>query len=719
MADIKIPIRSAASPQAQALVRSPELPAPRPTFLRVCRVWCLGLVFFGYGPAFTYGWLTWLLNEHQWFWTYLMYFTLVPLVGGICVIALPYWWYRPIHQALTEWAKGGSVDRKRCVMVYARAINLPLWVARGAFAAALIGYLVGTCVVHWQAQQPFIEMIPKTLPAIPLVGGMMGAFCYFGTARALQPVLAWCSVQLRHARPLQRVSLATKFLTTSCVLAIAALCLLQPAAYRLGQVIVEEQLQDRAREQLQLSVYRMGMFERPKDKLAVLQKSSLGGHGYVFVTDAQGRIVSPHPQAYADVSQEHFYKLNTHLLSQQGSWVDRVRQHRVVAFVRVANPPWTIFSISLPDDFASPLHHFVQFSLIAMLEVLFVVILFGRYYTKSITTPLAELTQAVRRIAEHDDFSQHVPVTTNDELSEVARSFNRMVEQLQTSKVDLEDYTRRLERSTQELSVLNQEMEDLLRVVSHDLRAPLINIQGFSKRLEPLMQETVRALDQITGTSRDDGLREQVEQLKAGLQARFAESLRFISKGVEKMDTLLSLLLAISRVGRKADPIEPHDLNAIVDDVLTIFAHQLQEHAIQVIRHSLPQGVPCRRNEINQVFSNLLSNAIHYMGASHQRFIEIGATPYDDRVECFVKDTGIGISPEDQDRIFQMFTRLQAIDAPGEGIGLAYVKKILRSHGGKIWVVSQRGQGSTFFFTLPMRPAFPGDLRAQPVRARG
>jgi signal transduction histidine kinase len=167
------------------------------------------------------------------------------------------------------------------------------------------------------------------------------------------------------------------------------------------------------------------------------------------------------------------------------------------------------------------------------------------------------------------------------------------------------------------------------------------------------------------------------------------------------MDTLLSSLLAISRVGRKADPIQLNDLDDILEDVLATFDHQIKESSNQIIRHPLPRRLLCRRTEINQVLSNLVSNAINYMGPTGQRFIEIGATEHDDRVECFVRDTGIGIRPEDQERVFQMFTRLQAVDVPGEGVGLAYVKKILRSHGGRIWVVSSLGQGSTFVFTLP------------------
>ena len=170
---------------------APAPPTPRQTLVRLRQAWLGALFLFGYGPAFIYGWSTWLLNDYQWFWTYLMYFTLVPVVGGCGVVVLPLWWYRPIHKALEDWTAGRPVDRQRCLLVYERALQLPEWVAVSTFGSALIGYLLGTAIVHWKASQPWIETIPKTLPAIPLVGGMMGAFCYFGTSRAMPPVMAW------------------------------------------------------------------------------------------------------------------------------------------------------------------------------------------------------------------------------------------------------------------------------------------------------------------------------------------------------------------------------------------------------------------------------------------------------------------------------------------------------------------------------------------------
>ena len=673
-------------------------PPPRRILLGLLRVWLVGLLVFGYGPALTYGWLVWLLNEEQWRWASLMYLTEVPLVGGVCALLLPWRWYRPIHRALMGWRAGRPRRFEEGASVYARALRLPGWVAWAALAAAASGYLIGTGVVHWQANQPWIEMVPKTLPAIPLVAGMMGAFCYFGTARTLQPVIVWCSLQWPSLQPEPRGSLASKFLATTCVLCVASVSLLQPAAYTLGQVTTERHLLDQALTRLQVVATQWPRTFPSSASHMLLQDAALGAHGYALIVDETGRILNRHPRGYATLAQERFHALPRYFHGDRGAWVDRVGTHRVVAFLRPAGVSWTALSVSFPDDFALPLQQFIRWSWLVILEILFVVVLFGRYFTRGITAPLAALTQMTQRIAEHGDLSQQVPVTTDDELGELARSFNRMVARLQSSKASLEDHAKQLERTTQNLSALNQELEDLLHVVSHDLRAPLINIQGFSKRLEPLMQETLRALEEA-GTA--PAMPERLAVFKERIHPQVIEALKFISTGVERMDRLLASLLAVSRAGRAVDALQPHDLNEIVTDVLMTFHHQLTQRGIRVVRHALPHRVLCRRDELAQVFSNLISNAVSYMGPSRAPLIEIGGTAAGEQVECFVRDTGIGIDAKDHERIFQMFTRLQAVEAAGEGVGLAYVKKILRCYGGRIWVVSQPGQGSTFTFTLP------------------
>jgi len=687
------------------------LPTAHRTLLRLIRVCIIGLLVFGFGPAAAYGWLTWLLDEGQWRLTLLVYVVEVPAIGGLSLMVIPWLWYRHIHNQFKRWESGEMPTRASIALVYEQALELPVKVALIALMGAAVGYTLGALIVYQMAKQPLIEAA-KVLPAIVLVGGLSGAFCYFGVGGALRPIVIWCSRNLRHVRPVRQVSLAAKFLSTTYIIVMATLCLLHPATYTLGQVITEDLLQHLALSQLRLTSQRVvpsllpwseSLAARNASLRTVLRAAHVGEHGYVFAADEAGRIVTPHPLGYSNVEQESFRKSLAAAPETEGNWVERRGEHRTVSFLKLATPPWTLVSVAYPSDFSAPLRHFVQFSFIPIAVVAAMVMLFGSYFTRGITLPLAELRTAAQRIAEEGDLTSYVPITTNDELADVAGAFNHMVDELSASQNRLTENAARLERSAQQLAELNQEMEDLLRVVSHDLRAPLINIQGFSNRLRRNMEEVLERLRKASDRSSDPHLKAEIAAVQQTTLPKLDESLRFISKGVEKMDGLLCELLAISRIGRKADPKQPNDLNAIVDDVLATFDHQLKEKSIQVIRHSMPAGVPCRRNEINQVFSNLVSNAINYMGDAPGPTIEISAERMGDHIQCSVKDSGIGIATQDHERIFHAFTRLETLAVPGEGVGLAYVKKVVRLHGGRIWVESAVGNGSNFLFTLPLK----------------
>ena len=640
---------------------------------------------FGFALSLIYVSCTLLLNEEQWRLTYQMYALGYALLGSAW-FALLLRWYRPIHQLLTASSRGFPISQAQRLMVYRSALRFPWRGALAGFIVTFVGYLIGCGVVHWQAGAPVTEVF-KTMEALPLVGGLSVTFGYFGAQRVLQPVVTWCSVTLGHIPPVRKISLGTlgtKFFTTSSILAIAMLCLVQPAAYTLGQVVTERHVSEQALDRLRAISDRLTSFHRLEDPARLLLDAKLGRHGYVFAMDAGGRIRTPHPLGYTTLTQERLYNPQRQMQGDSGVWMDRVWQHRVVAFVRISDPPWLAVSISYPSDFHEPLNRFASYSGIAALTTVLVVTMFGRYYTRSITIPLAELTRVAGGIAESADLSELVPVTTDDEVGTVARAFNRMTGRLRASMSDIEGYNSQLERATKNLSAMNQEMEDVLRVVSHDLRAPLINIQGFSKRLRPMIDKALATLGELAAQATQDSAQAKAHGVAQEVQRGTQESLQFIDKSVEKMDLLLVSLLAISRIGRVADPMALHDLDRILDDVLATFHHQLKARSIRVVRRPLPNAVPCRRNEINQALSNLIGNAINYMGATGERLIEIGGIVRDDDIECFVRDTGVRIDPSDQERIFQMFTRLHAVDAPGEGIGLSYVRKIIRSHGGNI-----------------------------------
>ncbi len=226
-----------------------------------------------------------------------------------------------------------------------------------------------------------------------------------------------------------------------------------------------------------------------------------------------------------------------------------------------------------------------------------------------------------------------------------------------------------------ELEAKNAELERFTYTVSHDLKSPLVTIKGFLGYLEK------------------DALEGNFEKLKHDKQR--------IETAVEKMQNLLQDLLELSRIGRLMNtPVEiPFD--DIVRDALEIVHGQIKIGNVRIEQKSNHVSIKCDRIRITEVLQNLIDNAIKFMGTQPNPQIEIGAFLNDNHENVlYVKDNGMGIAPEYHGKIFGLFDKL-TVDSEGTGIGLALVKRIIEVHGGRIWVESQIGQGTTFFFTLP------------------
>lgn len=228
-----------------------------------------------------------------------------------------------------------------------------------------------------------------------------------------------------------------------------------------------------------------------------------------------------------------------------------------------------------------------------------------------------------------------------------------------------------------ELEARNAELERFTYTVSHDLRSPLVTIRGY---LGYLRQEA----------SADDF-------------DRFDKDMKRIANAVDRMQALLNDLLELSRVGRVSNSPVDVPIEHIVNETLNLLHAQLGASKSHVkIDPNLPvvHGDPTRLIEIMQ---NLISNAIKFMGNQIQPQIEIGynGPDQDGKAILFVRDNGVGIESQYHDRIFGLFNRLDPT-IEGTGIGLALVKRIVEIHGGRIWIESQPGTGSTFFFTLPL-----------------
>jgi PAS domain S-box-containing protein len=245
-----------------------------------------------------------------------------------------------------------------------------------------------------------------------------------------------------------------------------------------------------------------------------------------------------------------------------------------------------------------------------------------------------------------------------------------------------------------ELTEKNRELEHIIYVTSHDLRSPLVNIQGFSKELELAFNQLQIIFNQAHFKDTDQKL------TKAIFEKDIQESLQYISASITKMDLLLKGLLKLSRLGRISLSIKIINMNQLIKDILKTFEFKFQENDIEIQIETLPSCIG-DENQINQVFSNLIDNAIKYRQPNIRGLIQIhGSIRGRESLFC-VEDNGVGIAPENQFKIFEIFNRLNPKENAGEGLGLTIAKKIIDRHSGKIWVDSTAGKGCKFFVLIP------------------
>jgi PAS domain S-box-containing protein len=251
----------------------------------------------------------------------------------------------------------------------------------------------------------------------------------------------------------------------------------------------------------------------------------------------------------------------------------------------------------------------------------------------------------------------------------------RAEEELKIARENLE--TKVLER-TAELEFQNAQMEQFIYTVSHELRSPLITIQGFN------------------GLLLKDVLEGETEKIKTDLKS--------IADAVTRMDMLLSETLELSQVGRVANPAEDVPFEEMARESLLRISNRAKPSEIEIkISKNMP-SVHVDRMRIEEALVNLIENSIKYIGNTANPKIEIGYRGSADEPIFFVRDNGMGIDPSQKSKVFDLFYKVNK-NSEGTGVGLAMVKRIIEVHGGRIWIESQLGKGTTVCFTLP-----PGEL---------
>ena len=250
-----------------------------------------------------------------------------------------------------------------------------------------------------------------------------------------------------------------------------------------------------------------------------------------------------------------------------------------------------------------------------------------------------------------------------------------------------------IKRAERLVEAKNKELEQIVYVASHDLRSPLVNVEGYSRELEYSVEDLLRALDSSLSP-------EEKERSVRALLPDMTDSLRRIRSSAKQMDALLTGLLKLSRLGRAALAIGPVDMNALMGQLVSSLQFQIKEAGATIRVGELP---PCRGDavQLTQVFANLLGNALKYLDPERPGEIVVEGRTEPDRAVYTVGDNGVGIAPEHREKIFQLFHRLDPAASEGEGLGLTIVRQILGRLGGEVSVESSKGKGSVFKVTLP------------------
>jgi signal transduction histidine kinase len=251
----------------------------------------------------------------------------------------------------------------------------------------------------------------------------------------------------------------------------------------------------------------------------------------------------------------------------------------------------------------------------------------------------------------------------------------------------------RVARRTAALTRANEEIQRFAYIVSHDLRAPLVNIMGFTSELE-IGAKTL-------GQYFESGAGEDRQAAEDAALRDLPESVAFIRSSTGKMDRLINAILKLSREGRRELLAEPVDLGKSFEIILASLKHQIDETATQVELSPFLPVLQSDRLALEQVFSNLVDNALKYLQPGRPGRLKIEAENTRNSVTVRIIDNGRGIAEQDLERVFELFRRAGRQDRPGEGIGLAHVRALVRRMGGDITVRSRLGEGSEFRVQLP------------------
>jgi light-regulated signal transduction histidine kinase (bacteriophytochrome) len=306
--------------------------------------------------------------------------------------------------------------------------------------------------------------------------------------------------------------------------------------------------------------------------------------------------------------------------------------------------------------------------------------LLSKFLQRGVSTPILALAETAKVISEQKDYSVKATKLSDDEVGSLTDAFNQMLTQIHEQTETLNEFNQNLEQRvkdrTVELEAANKELESFSYSVSHDLRAPVRAIHSYTN---VFLEDYADKLD-------DEGKR----------------LMNIILKNGKKMGLLIDDLLAFSQLGRRALIKTKVSMNDIVISIWNDLYRADESRTVKLILNQLPEA-SAEKSTIQQVWVNLISNALKYTKNKPETIIEISAEVKDTEIIYSIKDNGSGFDMKYYNKLFGVFQRLHSQEEfEGTGVGLAIVERIVSKHGGRIWAESKVNEGATFYFALPL-----------------
>jgi signal transduction histidine kinase len=424
----------------------------------------------------------------------------------------------------------------------------------------------------------------------------------------------------------------------------------------------------------------------------VIDRARVGRAGYAYAVDSRGELVT-HPNINLVLRHTSFASLPQVRAALRGKAVTVGRDEegrKVLSTFQTIDPlGWRVFVEQPLSEAFAPLKSAIWRTAFLLFAFLLLAIATSVLLARRLVRPIESIQTAAAKIGS-GSLNQRIEIPSNDELGALAAEFNRMAARLQESYSGLEhkveERTRELATALTELDEKSRELEaasrhksEFLANMSHELRTPLNAIIGFSQVLN--------------------------EKLFGEVNEKQAEYLEDILTSANHLLALINDILDLSKVeaGQVELSVAPFSLREALERGIVMVRERASNDSVEVALSETPgiDLVSGDERRIRQVIFNLLSNAVKFTPAGGS--VDVQATQVNGEVRVSVADTGPGIAPEDHERIFEEFQQTEAGvgQREGTGLGLALSKRLVELHGGRIWVDSALGQGSTFVFTLP------------------